>query len=45
MSKTSRDTARKARDLPRKIAAGKDEAKVARSERRSAPAKRAKKGK
>ena len=44
MSKTSRDTARKARDLPRRIAAGKDEQKVA-AQKKPGARKRAKKGK
>lgn len=44
MSKTSRDTARKARDLPRKIAASKDEAKVT-ARKKPAKAKRAVRGK
>jgi hypothetical protein len=44
MSKTSRDTARKARDLPRKIAAGKDEKKVA-TRKTPDKAKRAVRGK
>jgi hypothetical protein len=44
MSKTSRDTARKARDLPRKIAAGRDEEKVA-ARKKPAARKRARKGK
>ena len=44
MSKTSRDTARKARDLPRKIAAGRDEQKVA-AQKKPGARKRARKGK
>ncbi len=44
MSKTSRDTARKARDPPRKIAADKDETKVA-ARKKPARAKRAVRGK
>lgn len=44
MSKTSRDTARKARDLPRKIAASKNDAKVT-ARKKPAKAKRAVRGK